>query len=121
MKDIFSQNGECASSFHYKSPSNVPLMERTCAGKVFLTLKGKNLTGYIVDEVNDKWKIKLENDRCSTIWIKSLKYSPIDCKYLNDKCTVNLNEYIVDENYDKWNIKLEDDLCSTIWIKSSKY
>ena len=50
MKDIFSQNGECASSFQCNSPSNVPLKENTCAGKVFLTLKGKNLTGYVVDE-----------------------------------------------------------------------
>ena len=95
MKDIFSQNGECASSFQYKSPSNVPLMERTCAGKVFLTLKGKKLIGYVVDEDYDQWMIKLENDLCSTIWINSLKYSPIDGKYLNNKCNVNFNDYVV--------------------------
>ena len=59
MRDIFSQNGECASYFQYNSPSNVPLKERTCAGKLFLTLKGKNLTGYVVDEDSYKWMIKL--------------------------------------------------------------
>ena len=95
MKDILSQNGECAFSFHYKSLSNVPLMERTCARKVFLTLKGKNLTRYVVDEDDNKWIIKLENDHCSTIWLNALKYSPMDGKYLNDKFIVNLNDYVV--------------------------
>ena len=39
--------------------------------------------------------IKLENDLCSIIGIKSLNYSPIDVKYLNDKFTVNLNNYVI--------------------------
>ena len=95
MKDIFSQNGECASSFQYNSPSNVPLKEKTCAGKVFLILKGKNLTGYVVDEGSRSWMIKLENDLSSTLWIKLLKYSPIDGKYFNDKSTINSNGYMV--------------------------
>ena len=82
MKDIFSQNRECVSSVQYKSSSKVPL-------------KGKNLNGYVVDEESDKWTIKSENDPCSTILIKASKYSPIDSKCLNDKCTVNFDDYVV--------------------------
>ena len=73
----------------------MPLKERTCTGNVFLTLKEKSLTGYVVDEASDKWIIKLENDLSRTLWIKSLKYSPIDGKYLNDKSSVNSNDYMV--------------------------
>ena len=39
--------------------------------------------------------IKLKNDFSSTLWIKSLKYSPIDGKYFNDKSTINSNDYMV--------------------------
>ena len=54
------------------------------------------MTGYVVDEASDRWMVKLENDLSSTLWIKSLKYWPINGKYLNDKFTINFDGYLVD-------------------------
>ena len=68
---------------------------KTCAEKVFLILKEKNLTHYVVDEDYGTRMINFKNDLNTTLWIKSLKYSPIESRYLNTKSTINFDDYVV--------------------------
>ena len=77
MDDLFTLSGLSATTFY--TPSTV----MTCSGKVnILTVRERNILGYIVDERNNMWKVKLENNE--TIWMPQLRYDHCRQEYNYD-------------------------------------
>ena len=61
MKKIFNLKGLCGSE-----NVNGGILY-TCAGKVNIIQNRKNITGFIMQESNDQWTIRLINDKIITI------------------------------------------------------
>ena len=59
MKEIFMVADLCAVSILNISSNNT----HTCCGKVNTIKDGKNLIGYILDEVDNKWCVMLANNK----------------------------------------------------------
>ena len=74
MDAIFTISGLSATTFHTTSTV------MTCSGKVNIeTAQKRNLLGYILDERNHRWKVKLETNE--TIWMPQLIYNRVNHAY----------------------------------------
>ena len=53
--------------------------QKTCSGKVNIVIGKHNILGYILEDLNDRWKIHLANDEI--IWLNKLHYDEETNKY----------------------------------------
>ena len=88
MKEVFTLSGQEATVSRHRN------LMKTCAGKVILQKQPNNkyLTGYIMDEDCDRWKILLETKEY--VWMDRLVYSENTVVYSN---YCDANEYKIVE------------------------
>ena len=77
MKALFTKEALDASEFKIIK-NNIEYIQ-TCAGKVNIKYKTKNIIGYILEKNKEKWKILLSNNQI--IHTDSLKYNKDTKKY----------------------------------------
>ena len=79
MCELFTLEGQCATAFDVYRNGEV-MMNRVCSGKVnLIDTNKKNITGYIVDEINGRWKIQMESN--CIIWKDMLLYNEVVHRY----------------------------------------